>query len=66
MTAPLAPLERRLYDYPAAATYLGIGKRGVEQLAKDGELRKITNITNKVLFDKADLDAFIDRKKAES
>ena len=64
MTAQASPIERRLFDYSAAAIYLGIGKRGVEQLAKDGELPKITNITNKVLFDKADLDAFVDRKKA--
>lgn len=57
------PFERRLFDYPAAAAYLSIGKRGVEKLAAKGELPKIDNITNKVLFDKVDLDAYIDRMK---
>ena len=65
MTAA-APIERRLFDYAGAAAYLSIGKRGVEQLAKDGELPKVTGITNKVLFDRVDLDAYIERKKASS
>lgn len=61
---PLAPIQRRLFDYTAAATYLGIGKRGVERLVAAGELAKVEGISNKVLIDRADLDAFVDRKKA--
>ncbi len=59
-------IERRLFDYAGAATYLSIGKRGVEALAAAGELPKITGITNKVLFDKVDLDAYVERMKAAS
>ena len=74
MTAPksakpkrVVPLsERKLLDYDGAAAYLSIGRRAVEQLAHDGELLKITGITNKALFDRADLDAYADRKKAAS
>lgn len=62
----LPQVERRLFDYPAAAVYLGIGKRGVEKLVAAGELPKVDGISNKVLIDKADLDAFVDRKKAAS
>lgn len=58
--------ERRLFDYASAATYLSIGRRGVEKLAADGELPKVTGITNKVLFDRVDLDAYVDRMKKAS
>ena len=58
--------ERKWLDYDGAAAYLSIGRRAVEQLAHDGELLKITGITNKALFDRADLDAYADRKKAAS
>ena len=63
---PVPLSERRLLDYDGAAAYLSIGRRAVEQLAADGELLKITGITNKVLIDRADLDAYADRKKASS
>lgn len=55
--------ERRLLDYRGVAVYLSIGKRGVEKLAAAGELPKVTGITNKVLFDKVDVDAYVDRMK---
>lgn len=64
----VSPIFPRLLDYSGAAAYLSIGRRGVEQLAKDGELPMIApgTITNKALFDVRDLDAYVDRKKAAS
>lgn len=57
--------ERRLLDYTRLAAYLGISLRSAKQLAADGEIRKV-QIGHRVLFDKADVDAFIDRIKRAS
>lgn len=57
-----APVERRMLNYERAAAYLGISVRAVKQLAADDQIVK-TPIGHRVLFDKADLDAFIERVK---
>lgn len=64
MTAPkIAPApERRMLNKTLASAYLGISIRSLEMLAKDGKLLK-TPINGRVLFDKADLDAYIDAVK---
>lgn len=63
MTRPLPQsAERRLLDYAHVAAYLGISIRGAKQLAADGEFRKVP-IGHRVLFDKTDLDAYIERVK---
>jgi excisionase family DNA binding protein len=59
--APVA-LERRLLNYARAAAYLGISLRAVKELAADGKIPK-TPIGHRVLFDREDLDAFIERAK---
>lgn len=56
---------RRLLNYKDAATYLGIGVRSVQLLAADGQVLKV-QIGHRVLFDIADLDAYIERIKASS
>ncbi|MCW2758703.1 MAG: DNA-binding protein [Nocardioidaceae bacterium] len=63
MTKP-APVdaERRLLDYTRAAAYLGISVRGFKELARTGEVLKVP-VGNRVLFDRVDLDSFVDRAK---
>jgi len=61
VTAP-TELERRLLDYTRAAAYLSISVRSMKQLAADGEVLKVP-IGHRVLFDKADLDAYVERVK---
>lgn len=56
------PAERRLMSYEDAASYLGISVRGMKQLAKDGLIRK-TPIGARVLFDREDVDTYIERAK---
>lgn len=60
---PLGQVERRLLGYVLAAEYLGISKRQMEQLARENEVVKV-QIGHRVLFDRADLDAYVDRLKA--
>lgn len=60
-----ADAERRLLDYTRSAAYLGISLRGMKQLAADGEVRKV-EIGHRVLFDRSDLDAYIERIKKAS
>lgn len=60
-TKPI-PTERRMLSYALAAAYLGISLRGMKELAANGEVLKVP-IGARVLFDREDLDAFIDRKK---
>lgn len=60
--APLPTYERRLLPYPAAAAYLGISVRSMKTLARDGNVPK-THIRHRVLFDREDLDRFIDAVK---
>ena len=54
--------ERRLMDYTRLAAYLGVSQRTAKQLAADGEIRKV-QIGHRVLFDRADVDAYIERVK---
>lgn len=60
-----APLERRLLNYERAAAYLGVSVRQMKLLASKDEVVKVP-IGNRVLFDRVDLDAFIDRVKRAS
>lgn len=60
-----ADVERRMLDYARAAAYLGISKRAMNELAAEGKVVK-THIGHRVLFDKVDLDAFIERAKRAS
>lgn len=62
---PLPTAERRLLSYANAAEYLGISVRGMKDLAANGEIRKVP-IGHRVLFDKADVDAYIERIKRAS
>jgi excisionase family DNA binding protein len=63
----VVPLNQRiLVDYDGAAGLLSIGRRAVEQLVADGELLGIRGITNKVLIERVDLEAYAARKKASS
>lgn len=65
MKAP-APIERRLFTYEQAATYLSISVRQMKKYAAEDQILKV-NIGNAVRFDRADLDALVDRlKKAAS
>lgn len=54
--------ERRLLDYTRLAAYLGISIRSAKQLAADGQIRKVP-IGHRVLFDKTDVDTYIERIK---
>ena len=55
--------ERRMLNYTRAAAYLGISVRSLRDLAnKAGEIRT-TPIGHRVLFDKRDLDDYIERAK---
>lgn len=65
MTRPLPTYERRLLPYAGAATYLGISLRAMKELAAKGSVPK-TQIGHRVLFDREDLDAFIERVKRAS
>ena len=62
MSRAIPTVERRMLDYKNAAAYLSISLRGMKQLAADGKVPKVL-IGHRVLFDKDDLDAFIDRIK---
>lgn len=57
-----ADAVRRLLPYAYAAAYLGVSLRGMKQLAADGEVPKV-EIGARVLFDRVDLDAYVDRCK---
>ncbi|WP_067434152.1 helix-turn-helix domain-containing protein [Nocardioides jensenii] len=61
----LPNVERRLLPYKLAAAYLGISERSMKQLAAEDKVAKVP-IGHRVLFDKADLDAFIERIKKAS
>lgn len=65
MSRAIPTIERRMYDYKSAALYLGISLRGMKGLAAEGKIRKVL-IGHRVLFDKQDLDSFIDRTKASA
>lgn len=67
MTRPLPQdAERRLLNYERAAAYLGISLRSMKELGgPNGKIRQVP-IGSRVLFDKADLDQFIERTKRAS
>ena len=65
MAGPLPDLRRRLYPVDEAAYYLGISKRSLQTLLKDGEILKV-RIKNRTLLDQADLDDYIERIKAKA
>lgn len=55
--------ERRLLDYAALAHYLSVSLRMAKELGgPDGQIPR-TPIGHKVLFDKQDVDTYIDRVK---
>lgn len=60
--APATPIQRRLLDYAGVATYLSVSRRQAEELAAGGEIPKV-KIGHRVLFDVADVDAYIERIK---
>lgn len=55
----------RLLAYADAAAYLGISVRGFKTLVADGQIIKVP-IGARVLFDRADLDTYIERLKRDS
>ena len=59
--------ERRLLNFARAAAYLGISLRSMHDLgaAKTGVIPRV-EIGHRVLFDKADLDAYVERVKRGS
>jgi excisionase family DNA binding protein len=59
VTSTVGPM-RRLLPYAAAATYLGVSVRAMNNLAADGRIPKVT-VGARVLFDKDDLAAFVDQ-----
>ena len=61
MTAP--SVERRLLDYARAAAYLGIGVTRMKGLGGPGGSIPQVKIGHRVLFDRVDLDDYIERKK---
>lgn len=61
-----ADAERRLLNYERAAAYLGISQRAMKELGgPDGKIQRV-EIGHRVLFDRADLDAYIERMKRAS
>lgn len=65
MTAKGAPVdaERRLYDFTRAAIYLGVSVRKMKELGGPGGQILRVPLGNRVLFDKVDLDAYVERLK---
>jgi excisionase family DNA binding protein len=55
----------RLLNIRGAAAYLGCSIWAVRSLAWGGSVPNI-KIGNRILFDKADLDAFVDRNKSRN
>lgn len=64
-TSQVAPITPRLLTIKQAATYCSCTVWAVRQLCWSGELRSI-RIGNRILIDRADLDAVIDRRLHES
>lgn len=58
----VTPLERRMFPRKDAAYYLGVSLRALDQLAADGEVLK-TRIAGRVVYDRVDLDAYVERVK---
>lgn len=64
MSTP-ANISRRLLNTDEAAAYLGIGKRTMQILLKDGHVLKV-RIGSRTLIDQADLDEYVERLKAQA
>lgn len=60
-----ADAERRLLDYTRLAAYLGVSIRQAKYLAAEGEIPKVL-IGHRVLFDRADVDSYVERIKKAS
>lgn len=59
----LPTAERRLLSYGNAAEYLGISLRSMKELGgANGQIRQV-KIGHRVLFDRDDLDSFIEKTK---
>ncbi len=58
-------MPKRLFDVKQTCSYLGISRTTLYRLMKDGELTAIT-IYGKLLFDKKDLEDFIEKAKQKS
>jgi hypothetical protein len=67
MTRPLPQdAERRLLNYERAAAYLGISIRAMKDIGgPHGRIVQV-KIGERVLFDKADLDGYIEKLKRAS
>ena len=62
-TATAVGVTPRLLSRRETSIYLGLCATSLWKLEKDGELSAVRQ-GRRVLFDRADLDAFIDRHKA--
>lgn len=66
--APVVPCPLRLLDLADAGRYLGVSPWTIRDLEAAGTLKRVTipigsKELRKILFDRADLDALIDRWK---
>lgn len=61
----LTGAPKRLLDYEHLAHYLSVSVRTAKELAAEGKFVKVP-IGNRVLFDVADVDAYIERTKRAS
>ena len=59
---PPSDAPRRLLTLPEAAAYLGVSPWTVRELQWSGKLPRV-DLGRKLLFDRADLDALIERQK---
>lgn len=57
--------EVRLLNYSNLAAYLGISLRAAKELAAEGHIAKVP-IGHRVLFDREDVDRYIERIKRAS
>lgn len=60
-----ADIKRRLLTTDEAAAYLGVGRRTMQYLLRDGEVVKV-RIGNSTRVDLADLDEYVERLKAKA
>lgn len=61
MTAP-TNIQRRLLKVDEAAHYLGVSRRTMQYLLRDGEIPKV-RIGNSTRIDQSDLDEYVERIK---
>ena len=58
--------ERRLLSYKRAAEYLGISERAMKEIGgPNGQIAQV-KIGHRVLFDRSDLDGYIEKLKRAS